>query len=71
MLEAGANLCGAFIQAGLVQSLHLYMAPLLLGDAARGLLHLPNLTQLAKAPKLEICDLRAVGKDWRFILEPR
>ena len=71
MLEAGANLCGAFIQAGLVQSLHLYMAPLLLGDAARGLLHLPNLTQLAAAPKLEICDLRAVGKDWRFILEPR
>lgn len=71
MLEAGANLCGAFIQAGLVQSLHLYMAPLLLGDAARGLLHLPNLTQLAKAPKLEVCDLRAVGKDWRFILEPQ
>lgn len=71
MLEAGANLCGAFIQAGLVQSLHLYMAPLLLGDAAKGLLHLPDLTQLAKAPKLEVCDLRAVGKDWRFILELR
>ncbi|HKM15860.1 MAG TPA: bifunctional diaminohydroxyphosphoribosylaminopyrimidine deaminase/5-amino-6-(5-phosphoribosylamino)uracil reductase RibD [Marinospirillum sp.] len=71
MLEAGANLCGAFIQAGLVQSLHLYMAPLLLGDAAKGLLHLSGLTQLAAAPKLDICDLRAVGKDWRFILELR
>lgn len=70
MVEAGANLCGAFIQAGLVQSLQLYMAPILLGDAAKGLLHLPALTQLAAAPKLQVCDVRPVGKDWRFILEP-
>lgn len=70
MVEAGANLCGAFIQAGLLQSLQLYMAPLLLGDAAKGLLHLPHLTQLAAAPKLAVCDVRPVGKDWRFILEP-
>lgn len=70
MLEAGANLCGAFFQAELVQSLQLYMAPLLLGDAAKGLVHLPALTQLAAAPKLQVCDVRPVGKDWRFILEP-
>lgn len=70
MIEAGANLCGAFIQAGLVQSLQLYLAPILLGDAAKGLLHLPGLTQLAAAPSLQVCDVRAVGKDWRFILEP-
>lgn len=70
MIEAGANLCGAFIQAGLVQSLQLYLAPILLGDAAKGLLHLPELTQLAAAPSLQVCDVRAVGKDWRFILEP-
>ena len=70
MVEAGATLCGAFIQAGLVQLLQLYIAPLLLGDAAKGLLHLPNLTQLAAAPHLQVSDLRAVGKDWRFLLEP-
>ena len=70
LLEAGAHLCGAFVQAGLVQSLQLYIAPLLLGDAAKGLLHLPHLTQLAAAPHLQVCDVRAVGNDWRFILEP-
>ena len=70
MVEAGATLAGAFIQAGLVQLLQLYIAPLLLGDAAKGLVTLPNLTQLAAAPHLQVNDVRAVGKDWRFLLEP-
>jgi len=70
MVEAGATLAGAFIQAGLVQLLQLYIAPLLLGDAAKGLVTLPNLTQLAAAPHLQVCDVRAVGKDWRFLVKP-
>ena len=70
MVEAGATLAGAFIQAGLVQLLQLYIAPLLLGDEARGLLKLPNLTRLAAAPHLQVSDVRAIGKDWRFQLKP-
>ncbi|GLR63349.1 bifunctional diaminohydroxyphosphoribosylaminopyrimidine deaminase/5-amino-6-(5-phosphoribosylamino)uracil reductase RibD [Marinospirillum insulare] len=70
LVEAGASLAGAFIQANLVQELQLYIAPLLLGDAAKGLVSLPNLTQLAAAPHWQVNDLRAVGKDWRFLLKP-
>ncbi|MBE0505523.1 MAG: bifunctional diaminohydroxyphosphoribosylaminopyrimidine deaminase/5-amino-6-(5-phosphoribosylamino)uracil reductase RibD [Marinospirillum sp.] len=71
LVEAGAQLAGAFLQTGLVQELRLYMAPLLLGDAARGLLHLPGLDQLVDAPRLTVRDIRAVGQDWRFIIEPQ
>lgn len=71
LVEAGAQLAGAFVQAGLVQELRIYMAPLLLGDAARGLLHLPGLSCLVDAPRMKIRDVRAIGQDWRFIIEPQ
>lgn len=71
LVESGARLAGAFLQAGLVQELRLYLAPLLLGDAARGLVHLPGLEQLADALPLQIRDVRALGRDWRFIIEPQ
>lgn len=71
LVESGARLAGAFLQAGLVQELRLYLAPLLLGDAARGLVHLPGLEQLADAIQLQLHDVRALGRDWRFIIEPQ
>lgn len=43
MVEAGATLCGAMLQAELLDELVIYMAPLMLGDEARGLLSLPGL----------------------------
>lgn len=68
MVEAGAHLCGAFLQAGLIQQLYLYMAPQFLGDAARGLLSLPGVTQLQQAIQVTVQDVRAVGRDWRMTL---
>lgn len=65
-LEAGATLCGAMLQAGLVDELVIYMAPHLMGDAARGLFALPGLEQMAQRVKLTITDIRAVGDDWRI-----
>jgi diaminohydroxyphosphoribosylaminopyrimidine deaminase/5-amino-6-(5-phosphoribosylamino)uracil reductase len=65
-LEAGATLCGALLQAGLVDELVIYLAPHLMGDAARGLLALPGLEQMAERIKLSIDDVRAVGDDWRI-----
>ena len=64
-LEAGATLCGALLQAGLVDELVMYMAPHLMGDAARGLFALPGLEQMAQRLKLSISEIRAVGDDWR------
>ncbi|NOX75830.1 MAG: bifunctional diaminohydroxyphosphoribosylaminopyrimidine deaminase/5-amino-6-(5-phosphoribosylamino)uracil reductase RibD [Gammaproteobacteria bacterium] len=65
-VEAGATLNGALLQAGLVDEIIVYMAPLLMGDAARGLFHLPELNTMDQAIKLQIVDMCAVGADWRI-----
>lgn len=67
-VEAGATLAGALLSAGVVDELIIYLAPKLLGDAARGLCHLPGLTQLAQAPQLSFSDVRQVGPDLRLTL---
>lgn len=67
LVEAGATLSGALLEAGLVDELVLYQAPCLLGDAGRGLFRLANLTQMAARPSLEIKDMRAIGQDWRLV----
>ncbi|MDY6980897.1 MAG: bifunctional diaminohydroxyphosphoribosylaminopyrimidine deaminase/5-amino-6-(5-phosphoribosylamino)uracil reductase RibD [Pseudomonadota bacterium] len=68
-VETGATLAGALVQAGLVDELIVYMAPTLLGDAARGLFHLPGLETMADRLPLHIKDIRAVGEDWRITAE--
>ncbi|HKK05704.1 MAG TPA: bifunctional diaminohydroxyphosphoribosylaminopyrimidine deaminase/5-amino-6-(5-phosphoribosylamino)uracil reductase RibD [Gammaproteobacteria bacterium] len=67
LLETGATLSGAMLRAGLIDELVIYMAPKLMGDAARGLFHLPGLEELDEAIELDIVDVRAVGSDWRII----
>lgn len=67
LVEAGATLSGALLEAGLVDELVLYQAPCLLGDAGRGLFRLANPMQMPDRPALEIEDMRAIGRDWRLI----
>jgi diaminohydroxyphosphoribosylaminopyrimidine deaminase/5-amino-6-(5-phosphoribosylamino)uracil reductase len=69
-VEAGATLCGALLQAGLVDELVIYMAPHLLGADARGLVALPGLEQMAQRINLKLTDMRAVGDDWRITASP-
>lgn len=66
LLEAGATLSGAMLQAGLIDEFVIYMAPLIMGAAAKGLFHLPGLKSMDQSIKLDITDIRAVGKDWRI-----
>lgn len=66
LLEAGNRLSGAFIKAGLVDELVIYMAPTLLGDDARGLFSLPGLENMKERINLDIVDMKTVGKDWRI-----
>ena len=70
LLETGATLAGAAIQAGLVDELLVYMAPVLLGSSARPLLNLPIDSMSDKVP-LVITDIRSVGDDWRITATPR
>ena len=70
LVEAGAALGGAFLQAGLVDRLVVYMAAKLMGSAARPLLDLP-LVRMAEAVALKIENIRAVGDDWRIDAVPQ
>jgi diaminohydroxyphosphoribosylaminopyrimidine deaminase/5-amino-6-(5-phosphoribosylamino)uracil reductase len=64
LLEAGAILSGAFLQAGLIDELFIYQAPILLGNEARGLMALP-LQSMTEKVELTIKDRRMVGDDLR------
>ncbi len=66
LVEAGKTLNGALLKAGLVDELVLYLAPQLLGDAARGLADLGELTQLEQRMELAWQDVRHVGNDIRI-----
>lgn len=63
MAEAGSKLNGSLLREGCVDELLFYQAPLLLGDAARGMANLGELAELAGARQLEILDRRSVGAD--------
>ena len=65
--EAGAKLNGSLLREGLVDELLLYLAPMLLGDAARGMFGLPELADLAGRQSLDITDLCRVGADIRIL----
>ncbi len=64
LLETGATLSGAMLRAGLVDELKIYMAPHLMGNAARGLFNLPEIERMDQRIDLHISDIRAVGSDW-------
>ena len=71
LIESGATLAGAAVSAGLVDELVIYLAPHLMGDAARGLMHLPGIGTMAQRIELTMTDLRQVGPDIRLTLIPR
>lgn len=70
LVEAGPTLSGALVAAGLADELVLYVAPSLIGDGGRGLLHLPDVARFADRLALSITDVREVGDDWRIVAAP-
>ena len=71
LLETGATLSGAMLQAGLIDELIIYMAPVLMGNDARGLFALPGLDSMQDKIELDIIDQRMVGQDIRFTAKVR
>lgn len=67
LVEAGAKLNASLLREGLVDELLIYQAPVLLGDQARGMADLPELSELAGARRLIITDRRMVGADQRIL----
>ena len=70
LIECGPALAGAWLDSGLVDQVLIYTAPMLLGDAARGLAHLPGVERLDQAIVLEDAQWQQIGRDWRIIARP-
>ncbi|WP_230209723.1 bifunctional diaminohydroxyphosphoribosylaminopyrimidine deaminase/5-amino-6-(5-phosphoribosylamino)uracil reductase RibD [Solemya velum gill symbiont] len=66
LIEAGATIAGSALRAGIIDELVLYMAPHLMGDDARGLVHLPGLDTMEQRIELQLTDLRQLGNDMRM-----
>jgi diaminohydroxyphosphoribosylaminopyrimidine deaminase/5-amino-6-(5-phosphoribosylamino)uracil reductase len=66
-VEGGFRLNGSLLAEGLVDELVVYLAPSIIGDAAHGMFHLPELADLAGRRQLAVRDLQLVGPDIRVI----
>jgi len=71
LLECGPKLAGAFLAEGLVDELILYYAPKLLGDTAKAMLELPELTSLQEAWQFQLEEIRRLGDNVRITLRKK
>ena len=70
LVEAGPTLSTAFIKAGLVDELIVYIAPKLLGSDARSLLNIAGIESMSDSLNFVITDLRQIDRDIRVVLKP-
>ena len=68
-VEAGQQLNGALLRAGLVDELLVYLAPKLLG-AGLGMATIGPLSSLAEAQALQFTDVQRIGPDLRVLARP-
>ena len=66
LVEAGPRLVGAWIQAGVVDELIVYLAPHLMGHEGNPMLTLPGLDTMDDRLTLETLDIRQFGDDLRL-----
>lgn len=70
LVEAGPTLAGAFVEAGLVDELVIYLAPHLMGHEGSPLMRLPGIQSMNLRVPLQIQDVRVVGSDLRILARP-
>jgi diaminohydroxyphosphoribosylaminopyrimidine deaminase/5-amino-6-(5-phosphoribosylamino)uracil reductase len=70
LVEGGAGVLHACLDAGLVDRLQLYVAPVLLGERGRPLLAGPWAASLAEAPRWNLDSVEQVGGDAALTLSP-
>ncbi|WP_457442359.1 bifunctional diaminohydroxyphosphoribosylaminopyrimidine deaminase/5-amino-6-(5-phosphoribosylamino)uracil reductase RibD [Roseateles sp. P5_E4] len=69
-VEAGPTLSGAFLDAGLVDELLIYQAPMLIGEG-RPLAALSPLAELGDARRWRLIEATPIGPDLRLRLRPK
>ena len=70
LIEAGAALAGAFIEAELIDELVIYQAPHMMGSETQRLARTPGWQTLADRLTLQITDRRQIGADIRITARP-
>jgi diaminohydroxyphosphoribosylaminopyrimidine deaminase/5-amino-6-(5-phosphoribosylamino)uracil reductase len=70
LLEGGATLAGAFLEARLIDEVIGYLAPKLLG-AGSSVLHDAGITTMSQAVTLELLDVVRMGDDVKIVGRPR
>jgi len=71
MVEAGAIVAGAFIQAEVVNELHVFTAPILMGDMAKPMFVLPGLGEMADKKVFAYQSVQPLGEDLYLVLTPK
>lgn len=71
MVESGAIVAGAFIQSGYVNEVHSFIAPSLMGHAAKPLFVLPGIESMDDKIQLQIQSVDRFGEDIRLVLTPK
>ncbi|MBN2646891.1 MAG: bifunctional diaminohydroxyphosphoribosylaminopyrimidine deaminase/5-amino-6-(5-phosphoribosylamino)uracil reductase RibD [Thiotrichales bacterium] len=70
LVESGAIAAGAFMQSGLVNELHVFIAPVLMGDLAKPMFVLPGLDTMAQRLVWQLQDVERCGEDLHLQLLP-
>lgn len=71
LLETGSTLSGAMLEAQLIDEFVIYMAPVVMGNEARGLFRLPHIQTMEDRIELSLLDTRSVGRDLRMRFQPK
>jgi diaminohydroxyphosphoribosylaminopyrimidine deaminase/5-amino-6-(5-phosphoribosylamino)uracil reductase len=71
LVEGGGGLAAALLRAELVDELHWFVAPRLIGGDGAAALDALGLPRLARAPELVELQVRRVGRDVHFVGRPK
>ena len=70
LVEGGGGLAAALLREGLIDRIHLYVAPLLIGADGHAVLESLDVDVLSDAPRARNARVRRVGADWCFTWDP-
>jgi diaminohydroxyphosphoribosylaminopyrimidine deaminase/5-amino-6-(5-phosphoribosylamino)uracil reductase len=71
LVEAGPTLSGALLEAGLVDELVVYLAPTVLGDAARPMFAMTRLERMSDRREYHWTGVERIGADLKLTARPR
>ena len=67
----GGKVIQSFLKEDLIDEMIIYVAPVLMGNNARGLFALPGLDSMQDKIELDIIEQRMVGQDMRLTVKVR